>query len=198
MGQRLVIEIRTKNIAGTSEVLASAYYHWSAYSGVALDLLGTISKKYHEIQNKIISEKKIAVEMLQSIGAGIEDAERESIEGSPEYEGFIFKSCVSRNDGILCVTDEGVQENRIAADYLIILDLDSETFSFDVASFLTEPEYYDRVETGVIYNELPTYSLDFSNIPLSSIDALTGVYVCNPNGIKAFWDGEKYAIMWVE
>lgn len=198
MGQRLVIEIRTKNIGGTSEVLASAYYHWSAYSGAALNLLGTISDKYYEIQNKIISEKKIAVEMLQSTGAGIEDAERESIEGSPEYEGFNFKSCVGRNDGILCVTDEGVQENRIAAEYLIILNLDSETFSFDVASFLTEPEYNNYVESGSPYEELGDWDLDFAEIPLNKLKELKEIYAFNPNGIKALFNGEKYAITWIE
>lgn len=53
MGQRLNIEI-VKN----GEVLANSYYHWAAYSEVAIDLAIQIINKYEYIKKYIKFMKK--------------------------------------------------------------------------------------------------------------------------------------------
>ncbi len=72
MGQRLNIEVHYDG-----ELVANAYYHWSAYTSSSLNLLGKVIEAY---QNRTeINKLKVAVEILQATGAGINEEERQNI-----------------------------------------------------------------------------------------------------------------------
>ena len=72
MGQRLNIEVHYDG-----ELIANAYYHWSAYTSSSLNLLGKVIEAYRSRTE--INKLKVAVEILQATGAGINEEERQNI-----------------------------------------------------------------------------------------------------------------------
>ena len=99
MGQRLNLEIRYGK-----EVLANAYYHWSAYTNSTLELANTIVE---EIINKNIKFNRLlwherimeAVKVLELTGAGVNKEEKEEIKSMRFLNVEEFKNCVDRNEG---------------------------------------------------------------------------------------------------
>lgn len=78
MGQRLNIEI-----INNGQVLANAYYHWSAYTLSSLELVAKVLSAYNKISLdtseavRLAEYQEKAVWALQSTGAGLPDDERE-------------------------------------------------------------------------------------------------------------------------
>ena len=105
MGQRLNIEIKKD-----SKVLANAYYHWSAYTSSALQMLGDILSGIDEVESS--SDIEQAVRLLELTGAGVTGRERDLIQKSSlnNVINFAIQPAVDRNEGLLAVTEEGIQE----------------------------------------------------------------------------------------
>lgn len=127
MGQRLNIEIKKD-----SKVLANAYYHWSAYTSSALQMLGDILSGIDEVEAS--SDIEQAVRLLELTGAGVTGRERDLIQKSSlnNVINFAIQPAVDRNEGLLAVTEEGIQETREWEEGRVTVDIGTRTFSFNV------------------------------------------------------------------
>lgn len=128
MGQRLNIEIKD----GNGITLANGYYHWSAYTGSAIELVETIIETNEDIECNSLLER--AVKLLESTGAGINDFEKTRIEADStnKFDGIDFKPCVDRNRGLISVTPEGIMDTRKWEEGRVNIDIENQTIDFDV------------------------------------------------------------------
>lgn len=127
MGQRLNIEIWNNG-----EVLANAYYHWSAYTESAAELVG-VALKY--IQNNPIPDENellYAIRILEATGAGLTDREIEHAKLLPALGGATFAECNGRNDGLLGISEKEILSTRSWAEGTALIYLDEKRVSFDV------------------------------------------------------------------
>lgn len=161
MGQRLNIQIQRGET-----ILANAYYHWSAYTGSALELLKTIHEKWEELsteENDVIR----AVRLLETTGAGLTQEELLNVEILGQ--GFIPGNvAVNRNDGLIAVSPEGIAETNDWAGGGAIIDLDDAMVSFGVFYAYDDREHilseYEEDEIA----DLPEldFQLDMSSFKL--------------------------------
>ena len=151
MGQRLNLEIRYGK-----EVLANAYYHWSAYTNSTLELANTIVE---EIINKNIKFNRLlwnerimeAVKVLELTGAGINKEEKEEIKSMRFLNVEEFKNCVDRNEGLISVSKKGISNNQYWAEHTCIIDV--KDMSLDISDMFyiqTKEEFKEEKEN---YNE---------------------------------------------
>lgn len=178
MGQRLNIEIKN----GETE-LANCYYHWSAYTSSALELTRMIIDAYYDSNE--IAGVKMAVNLLEQTGGGVNAEERGNIEKEPEKFGHItFKDATSRNDGLISVTEHGMEETRKWEEGRVTIDLDSETFCFDVLWYYSDEEYNEEFDEE--YNDpidkLPDCPCDLGAVPFDKVDELIQFVSDNPRG----------------
>lgn len=169
MGQRLNIEI----VNGETS-LANCYYHWSAYTGSALNLTRQIIDAYYD--SEAIIGLKMAVDLLECTGGGVNESEKAGIEKCAEKFGHIkFKDCTNRNDGLISVTEEGKKETRKWEEGRVTIDLDTETFCFDVLSYDTiedYTEYCDESFSEDAFEKLPECPFDLCRVPFDKVDDL--------------------------
>lgn len=115
MGQRLNIEI-VKN----KEVIANSYFHWSAYSNSAINMVADIISKFnyikkYEVENAKNKDLLLAIRLLESTGAGIgEKDKKQTVEQIGIIDDdIILHECQGRNEGIIDTTKDGIEKNRI-------------------------------------------------------------------------------------
>lgn len=139
MGQRLVIQITDNDVN-----LANAYYHWSAYTGSSaaltkeiLDIFDHVNKDYTPVQK--------AVWYLVQTGARFAPDEITNMEKDEiDMEQFKFAfddKTVNRNDGLLCVTEEGMDNNTSWEEGRVEIDITRKLVHFDVIGTETAEEY---------------------------------------------------------
>lgn len=169
MGQRLNIEI----VNGETS-LANCYYHWSAYTGSALGLTRQIIDAYYD--SEAIVGLKMAVDLLEATGGGVNEAEKEEIQKQADKFGHLkFKDCVNRNEGLLSVTENGKEETRKWEEGRVTIDLGSETFCFDVLFYETiedYAEYHDESFNEDAFEKLPECPFDLCRVPFDKVDDL--------------------------
>lgn len=169
MGQRLNIEI----VNGETS-LANCYYHWSAYTHSALCLTKKVIDAYYD--SEAIVGLKMAVDLLEATGGGVNEAEKEEIQKQADKFGHLkFKDCVNRNEGLLAVTESGKEETRKWEEGRVTIDLDTETFCFDVLSYDTiedYTEYYDESFNEDAFEKLPECPFDLDCVRFDEIDEL--------------------------
>jgi len=191
MGQRLNIEI----VNGETS-LANCYYHWSAYTSSALSLTKTIIDAYYD--SKLIVGLKMAVELLEATGAGVNTLERAGIEKcQKEFDGITFKDAASRNLGLISVTEEGKEVTRKWEEGRVTIDLGSETFCFDVVwddPFDVYLEEYHDGNGSVTYEDLSECPYNLSSVPFIDIGDLIFFVDSHPEGCR---EGEEAVIHWI-
>lgn len=179
MGQRLNIEIRDGDTT-----LANSYYHWSAYSGAALGLVGEIIQAYQS--EKSVRMLDIAVNLLQATGAGVNEKERSRIasDTTGKFSGIQFKDASGRNEGLISVTNDGIEETRYWEEGRVTVDLASETFTFDVLFGWCAKDYMENYGHDE-YNDLRINDFDFvAPIPFSDIFKIESIMKEYPNGYR--------------
>lgn len=188
MGQRLNIEIWYKD-----ECIANSYYHWSAYSTTAANIVAKIVDTYNN--SKTISPIRLAVELLESTNAGINDDERSRIEldKSGRFDGIEFKNCVNRNEGILAVTNEGIQETRRFEEGRVEIHLDSEIIGFYVYFQYSDEDELDGYPEAM--KQLPAANFDFDQIRFRDFEKLPCLMDEYPDGFK---DSDGVIYHWIE
>lgn len=127
MGQRLNIEIHDNE-----DCLANAYYHWSAYTMSSASLTSGIIDAYYKAS--AIGGLPLAVELLQSTGAGLWPDERGRVRSDTtgRFSNIEFHDFVDRNEGLLSVTKPGMDANRLWEEGRVVIDIGKETVLFDV------------------------------------------------------------------
>lgn len=179
MGQRLNIEIWRGNTC-----LANAYYHWSAYTDSAAELVNKIlaTHKEHNTLPDQFHDQLYAVRLLEATGAGLEDGDREIM---AERTGEDFRACTGRNAGLIAVTDKGIQDTRVWEEYRVSIYLDQKRVNFgnitvfrhvwDWREYITECEI--ELESEDMHS-LPKLNYDTTNITFDDFNefakALTG------------------------
>lgn len=196
MGQRLNLEIHNDG-----ELLANAYYHWSAYTSSSLSILEDVLKAYKK--SKEIDPLKIAVEILHETGAGINETERSLIEKdtSGRFVGIDFHDAINRNEGLLSVTVSGMEDTRKFEEGRVTVDIGKEEFIFDVmwqesASEYDECPHVDENGEEIKAESLPDTTFDFT-APCSfyDYDKFAKEIKDNPHGV---WIDEDTILCWIE
>lgn len=191
MGQRLNIEV----VCG-DRVLANAYYHWSAYSSSAIYLTQKAIDTYNESESKL--GIKLAIAMLESTGAGVNTPERVRIESSDRYKRCRFRDAIDRNEGLLAVTEDGIEETRRWEEGRVTIDLETQTIRFDVMYIYSKQEYEDEVAEyydDMTYDELPQMDIDVYEIPFDDLFILQE-YVDNYHAVRTMIADE--VVCWIE
>lgn len=182
MGQRLNLEIMS-----SGEVLANAYYHWSAYTESSADLMVQVLKGMTSFKGKDMEPIVVAVKLLESTGAGTNaneiDRIKEEVEKKhlpKELAKYKYKPCVDRNEGVISVSRKGIEETRDWAEGTVQIDLDTDRVSFNVLweivrdDFDSEEEYYkERIADA--------YELDYDLLNMSKEEALDFAEVVHHN-----------------
>lgn len=191
MGQRLNIEIVDRE-----KSLANCYYHWDAYSFDSLKLAQKIIETYLLRKAFACSNKlKTAVKILETTGAGINDIERSRIDKEPDkYVDIKFNDAISRNEGLISVTEIGKEQTRSWEEGRITIDISSETFFFDVYHLIDKSEYEYEFYNGIAFDKLKECPYDFSvAIPFSEIDNLLSYILDNRYPMRYHDD----VILWI-
>ncbi len=189
MGQRLNIEILYDG-----EPIANSYFHWSAYTFPALVLTEEIIRCYEETSE--IIPLRIAVEILQKIGAGVNDTERSRIDSDEtgRFKNIEFVDAKSRNDGLIGVTQEGMDETRAWEEGRVEIDIWKETVNFMVFFEVSDEEYEEGRDEGSSAR-VPSVDFDlYSLCKFKDFSKLVNIVESNPYGVRI--DGDRI-IEWI-
>ncbi len=194
MGQRLNIEI-----VSNGKLLANAYYHWDAYTGISLRRTGDILNKLNEIKEPIKDDLDLAIKLLESTGAGIHPIERNHILADPKLSKYLpINDCADRNEGILSITQEGMQSTRCWEESRVTIDIGKRTILFRVYWELTKEEYLDDYYDLEHYEQLPTidYYLE-KEIPFDKFEEVKNLYTSTID-TYGFKRPDGSVINWIE
>lgn len=141
MGQRLNISLESDG-----EVVANAYYHWSAYTRTAAYLVQGICEVWDETLAESLSETEFACRLLHDTGAGFnhEEVDRIRYQKDSRVNTFPLWPARDRNRGLLAITQEGIEETERWEESRVTIYLDSGAVYFDVAFTMTAEEYKDE------------------------------------------------------
>lgn len=182
MGQRLNIEIHDNG-----KLLANAYYHWDAYTETALEHAKTI---LDNVQNMKDHSVLSAVRLLETTGARLTS---EEIDYMKLYSDEDFVEAVSRNDGLIGVSPNGMQNTRYWEEGRVVFDIGTQTVDFMVYCSVDFGEYEEIYETSPL--ELKELDVNLGNIPFADFHTLESIYKENPDGFRT---PQKEAILWIE
>lgn len=145
MGQRLNISLESDG-----EVVANAYYHWSAYTRSAAYLVQTICDAWDEVKEEGQSETEFACRLLHETGACFnqEEVDRIRFQKDSRVNTFPLWPATDRNSGLLSVTQEGIEETERWEESRVTIYLDSGAIWFDVAFTMTAEEYKNEYGDG--------------------------------------------------
>lgn len=176
MGQRLVVTVRSKD-----EDICKIYYHWSAYSVSALVEAKSIIDAIFDEENDIADLRLRLIRFCEQNGGGI-DGGKDSDEWNyitREYPDEVFKSeGISRNDGLIALSEKGMDDIQYWSEGDIIIDLDKckiingvhfsyaniEDYNDNAKLYYDEEEYEDKTLDDIPALECDLYEFDFAYI----------------------------------
>ena len=183
MGQRLNIEI-VKN----GEVLANSYYHWDAFSNVAINLAIKIINNFdyikkHNVEDYIENKDLLfAIRLLEETGAGISNIDNARRLLKDKTNNLKLKKCEGRNEGIIGITKEDIEETRYWEEGRVSIDIEKKTIDFNVIDEYTAEEFKENYDEEEIKEMNPKeIYISFKDIPFEDIF-----------GLKAFIDKSNY------
>ena len=164
MGERLNIEI----VKG-SKLLANAYYHWSGYTTSAINLTLQIIQSFDYIKNNKVENVKerdllFAIRLLEETGAGL--LERNIGDGLRKVgllvdKDITFKICKGRNEGIISISEEEMEETRSWEEERVTIDIESQTINFQAFHEIDKSDIDDYKDEGISFKEI---NIKFNNI----------------------------------
>ena len=183
MGQRLNIEILKNRV-----ILANSYYHWSGFSSNAINLTIQIIDNFDYIKKSrvddYIKNKDLlfAIRLLEETGAGVEDIKKTRELLKDKTMNLKLKSCRDRNEGIIGITKEDIEETRYWEEGRVSIDIEKKTVNFNVMHEYTIKEFKDNYDEEQIKEmDIEKINRDFNNIQFEDIFEL-----------KAFIDKSNY------
>ena len=194
MGQRLNVEI-----VSNGKLLANAYYHWDAYTGISLQRTDDILNKLNEIKEPIKDDLDLAIKLLESTGAGINDVERHYILADSELSKYLpINDCIDRNEGIISITKESMLNTRNWEEGRVTIDIRKRTILFRVYWEITKEEYLDDFYDLEHYEQLPTIDYDLEKeIPFDKFEELKNLYTSTID-TYGFKRPDGSVINWIE
>ena len=151
MGQRLNLEIKKRTKTG-DKVLANSYYHWSAYTRDAFDLL-VQAHTFLTLNKNIIKDEKLrAIRALECTGAGLPEYDKGDgdlirIKNMVKYRDTSFQKCTGRNNGIIGCFPDSIKATEDWSEGTVTIYIDDLSFIFDVWCA------YETVEDILEWNE---------------------------------------------
>lgn len=178
MGQRLNLEIRKKE-----KVLANAYYHWSAYTQSAFELTAEVVRFISANRSIIKDDKLLAIRALESTGAGIPDWNTESselqrIHNIRKYSAIEFEPFKDRNEGIISVFPNTIQDTQEWAEGTSIIDIDTLDISFDVFGYYDSVNDIKEWHEDFKEEEAVVFNYDFDHLSLGELSDIVST-VCS-------------------
>ena len=151
MGQRLVIQLEENG-----NPLANAYYHWSAYTESAIDLINDVIEYLNDAPTKdgtFISfnegNKFKATWALFMTGARFNDdevREMQNVNVNMQDFRFVFDGTeVDRNKGLLFVTEKGMEDTIGWAESIVYVDIVTGDIDFGVMWSENTEDYVERM-----------------------------------------------------
>lgn len=141
MGQRLVT-----NVKRDGKIILSTYFHWTGYTSSSFELSSIMIDNIRKIPNiKTISPLQLAARIYEGTdhNPALDEDERSRVNKEPGTEHLFLPA--DRNEGLICVTDEGIAESANAGEVTVEIDLDKGTVIHDL---LWHNDYIDE-ETDV-------------------------------------------------
>lgn len=191
MGQRLVISLFKNNEKGDEYCIAKIYYHWSAYQLVSMFEAIIFSNKFFYDENftKIKDEQLRAIRIVESLGGGISEGatgnEFKFIQNKYPQEKFKTE-CISRNCGLIAITQEGMDTLEYYSEGDIYLNIDNKTiynnviWGYDSIEELNHDYEFDTPANVKMFTELP------NNPEECLIDDYKNIYNIISNKIDTF------------
>lgn len=190
MGQSLNIEIRNMN-----RTLANAYYHWSGYSSTAAEMTRSIIHRFYD--HEPCSDFKLAVDLLQSTGAGLYSEEWERVSSIPDkrFSNVEFhNAAVDRNRGLLSVTPDGIEDTRRLEEARVTIDISKERVDFDVL-WLYSPQEYEDVYGDNAIQTIREVPFDFEDMTFSQACDLPEIIGDNGDGVLC---SDGMVALWIQ
>lgn len=168
MGQRLVITVQ-KN----EKELAKIYYHWSAYTTSALyearDLINHLKDDYK-------SERDLQLDLIRfvegrggCIDGGKGSKEFNKIQEIFPDEEFSFNG--SRNEGLIAITEDGMDEMQRWSEGDLIIDLDDNLITNEVLYYYRDIEQFNEYhEKDYTLDKIPELKNDIEYIPFDNLN----------------------------
>src|SRR5574344_363439 len=162
MGQRLNIQIEM-NIPDSNEskVLANAYYHWSGYTSSAYELVKSIADSPYCCEDCTFTDPvEKAIRLLEATGAGL--SKEEFTEAYPEGK---YKLSTNRNDGLIAISIEGIQETQHWEEARVTINLSTGMVDMGGVYYLDEVEEEETTEDiPELEHDLYTSIYDFNKV----------------------------------
>lgn len=156
MGQRLNLEIHKEG-----EVVANSYYHWSGYTSSSIELTKIVLDHVNKIKEE--NDVVLAVRLLEATGAGLTVEELPfAKKEAPDHD---FKMATSRNDGLIAVSENGIDETRRWEEARVTVDLSEKTVNFNAFWYYSKDDFIKNYGEKD-YNECPEQAFDY---PLDAI-----------------------------
>lgn len=158
MGQRLNLEIKKGD-----KVLANAYYHWGGFTGSAIHICYDAIKYLKK--DKSANDLTRAVQALITTGATLTEPEWEALQ-KMDTGGRIFVKPISadRNDGLIAVSEKGIEETQYWGEQHIYIYLDKNTVDVYPAFWANSLEQYKEdypKAAELVEMEFDPYELPF-------------------------------------
>lgn len=102
--------------------VGNAYYNWSGFTETALDYLHLMVRNRNMEMYPKESDMALAMRMLSLTGAGMLPSI--SVEERLKLIDINYPLTNGANDGVIEITDEGMQENDRLANYHVLIDYD--------------------------------------------------------------------------
>lgn len=169
MGQRLNIEI-----LNDGEVLANSYYHWSGYTTSAIALTKHILENMDKVRQE--NELLYAIRLLETTGARLTGDE--ILCAKKDFPAEEFESAVSRNDGLIGISEKTIEDTRFWEEARVSIDLFNEHIIFDAISVYPKEEFIEYWSEEE-YNKLAPAEMNLLDpVPFSEFDKLA-IYIIN-------------------
>lgn len=138
MGQRLNIEIRSKN-----KTLANCYYHWSGYTMPASYLTMCILEGIRTLDRELVgNDKKYAALLLASTGGRLEDKQEAYAKKYNFTDEEIKKLSdgANKNEGLIALRPIAAKLTRRYEEARVMIDIDKKFVNFQTAMWLDKDE----------------------------------------------------------
>lgn len=197
MGQRLNIEVMSHG-----KVIANSYYHWSAYSNSAVALAREALSAALEVDDRK-QPLTTAIICLEYTGAGFNE---EAIAEAKESLGLDlsrFARCRNRNEGILEVSEKGMEDNRRWEEGRVTIDLDSQTVDFSICCSYHPDDFLryriddvgdEEDEAESMLDAMPRYYFNFSALTIDDLTELQCVIEDHPAGILNYGEVVEWVL----
>lgn len=184
MGQRLVFRV-IKN----DEQIATIYYHWSGYTGSiyaeAKYLIMGLAERGYSDDMSVEDTLRMILDILESSNDG--HGRCGGVTGKQhEYDAWAKlgvspkKDMVSRNEGIIDITEEGMKDSIYWAEALEDFNLDTKTFTNSEYCIIDPSDYSDYdIDDPITIPEFDGGMAYFDEVKWSDVDAAMLWYVKN-------------------